>query len=364
MKPCDNRGINSLYISVNPDQLSSLNRNVHSEIWIPAVLRHDENESEIKLAYRGSHTRKYPKKSFQLKFVAPDHYKGDQEVHLNAEFADPSLIRNKLSFDFFKRIGVLSPQADHVLLYMNERFAGIYLRIESVDKHFLQKRNLPDGPLYYAINSNANFSLLKARTSEVKSSLESGYLRKYGTHHDDAYLRDLIYKINITPKAQFEAEITKILDVDHYLRWLAGAVCTQNYDGFIHNYALYCNQEKSQFSIIPWDYDATWGRNVNGNVLNHTYLPLEGFNTLSARLLDVPAFRLSYGGLLHSIFRDHFTALELEPEIARLQQQIADYIHMDPHIKGNLSDFLAEREFILSFIEKRRAFLMKSLEGF
>ena len=33
-----------------------------------------------------------------------------------------------------------------------------------------------------------------------------------------------------------------------------------NNDGFTHNYALYRNSETGLFEIIPWDYDATWGR--------------------------------------------------------------------------------------------------------
>lgn len=364
MYRCDNLFLKCLYISVTPEQLAKLNHNVRAEIWIPAVLRLDQDECEIKLAYRGSHTRKFPKKSFQIKFISPDIYKGVKEIHLNAEYADPSLIRNKLSFDFFSRIGAMSPQANHVLLYINEIFAGIYLMIESVDKHFLQKRNLSDGPIYYAINSNANFSLLHPKTTDVKDSLESGYLRKYGVASDDAHLRELIYKINTTPVVQFQAEIEKLLDVKNYLQWLAGAVCTQNFDGFIHNYALYRDHKKEKFSIIPWDYDATWGRNVNGNELNHTYLPLEGYNTLSARLLDVPSFRLSYCELLQSIFRDHFTVLELEPEIIKLQQLILKFVRLDPHRKHSVDMIEAERGFILTFIEKRRTFLMESLESF
>jgi spore coat protein H len=360
----DNLSIPHFHITVIPEQLKKLNNNMYLEQWIPAVLRLDQDEYQIKLAYRGSHTRKFPKKSYQVKFISPMVYKGEREFHLNAEFADPSLIRNKLSFDFFTRIGALSPQTYHVLLYINEQFAGIYLKLESVDNRFLQTRELPDGPIYYAINSNANFSLLNPKTSEVKNSLEEGYMRKCGTAADDADLRTFIYKINTTPVAQFEAEIEKLLDVDSYLRWLAGAVCTQNFDGFIHNYALYRNRETERFTIIPWDYDATWGRNVNGRVLKHTYLPIEGFNTLTARILDVSSFRLSYCSLLHTIFREHFTEMALEPEIISLQQLLHPFIHLDPYVKDGEGIFLDERGFILSFIEKRRTFLMESIESF
>ena len=59
----------------------------------------------------------------------------------------------------------------------------------------------------------------------------------------DWLLQDVIIKINTISREDFEKEIVKYVNVDQYLRWLAGAVLTQNYDGFVHNYALYRNGE-------------------------------------------------------------------------------------------------------------------------
>lgn len=49
-----------------------------------------------------------------------------------------------------------------------------------------------------------------------------------------------------------------------------------NNDGFTHNYALYRNSKTKLFEIIPWDYDATWGRKVSGGIMEHTYVPIGG----------------------------------------------------------------------------------------
>ena len=71
----------------------------------------------------------------------------------------------------------------------------------------------------------------------------SGYDQKIGSEKDILDLETFIAKINTIPQENFGEEITKYLDVKKYLIWLCGAVCTQNYDGFIHNYALYRNSE-------------------------------------------------------------------------------------------------------------------------
>ncbi|TDF92553.1 CotH kinase family protein [Paenibacillus piri] len=360
----DCSSITTYYITVDPEPFASLNVNVSAELWIPAVLRLDRDEYQIKLAFRGAHTRKFPKKSFQIQFTYPELYEGQREIHLNAEYADPSLIRNKLSFEFFAGIGVLSPQTHYVLLYINEAFAGIYLKLEAVDELFLQRRELPVGPIYYAVNSDANFSLLQSRTDEVKDALEAGYVRKYGTDDDDQRLRAFIYTINITPVAQFEEAIEKLLDVDSYLRWLAGAVCTQNLDGFIHNYALYQNSQTGCFAIIPWDYDATWGRNVNGRILHPNRLAIDGRNTLSARILDIPKFRQYYCEILENILQTQFTEHKLEPMITALHECLEPFIGLDPYKKALAEEFASEPAFILSFIGKRNAFLQEQLESF
>lgn len=95
--------------------------------------------------------------------------------------------------------------------------------------------------------------------------------------------------------------------MEKYLRWLDGLIFTQNYDGFVHNYALYRNGDTGLFEIIPWDYDATWGRDVNGKVMEEDYVRIEGFNTLTARILDVSAFRVRYQSLLKKILSNRLT---------------------------------------------------------
>jgi len=352
------------YMTIEPTLFLKLNEDVKADLFIPSTLRINNELYPIEIAYRGAHTRKFVKKSFHVKCTSPELCRGEKEFHLNAEFMDPSIMRNKLSFDFFTEIGVLAPKAQHILLHINDGIVGIYLKLESVDEFYLQKRGLPTGPIYYAVNSDANFSLIQARADEVKESLEAGYDRKYGTDADDDYLRELVYKINTTPRASFEETISKIVDVDNYLRWLSGVICTQNFDGFIHNYALYRNSQTKQFYMIPWDYDGTWGRNFNGKELNHTYLTIDGYNTLTARILDVPSFRKQYCNILQEILNTTFTVEHMEPKITELYTMLRPYVLLDPYKKDSIDKFDAEPEFILTFIQNRNEFLRNSIEDF
>lgn len=346
---------------INPNDLRELKRDIWIDDPIPAQLTVDGKKLEIDISYRGSHIRDFQKKSYQIAYYKPKLFRGAKLVHLNAEFKDPSLIRNKLSFDFFSEIGTLAPQAHHVFLTLNGRAEGVYLEIESVDELFLKRRNLPDGTIFYAVDGDANFSLMSDLDKETKKSLTLGYEKKWGGAGDDYYLQEFIFKINTTPRAEFETEIPKYLDVDKYLRWVAGVIFTANYDGFVHNYALYRNRESGLFEIIPWDYDATWGRDVNGKYMEVDYVPIEGYNTLTARILDVDRFRKQYRNLLEEVMEHKFTVEYMLPKIEKLQQSIRPYVLQDPYKKDHIDKFDSEIMLIKEFIEDRREYLQRKL---
>ncbi|WP_458353033.1 CotH kinase family protein [Peribacillus frigoritolerans] len=348
-----------LYIP--PVHLMELRRDIWCNDPLPAKLTINRKKLEIDIVYRGSHIRGFRKKSYNVVFYKPNTFKHAKEVHLNAEYKDISLLRNKLSLDFFADIGTLSPNSQFVFLNMNGKDEGVYLELESVDEYYLKKRGLPKGSIFYAVDGDANFSLMSDLDKGIKKSLEMGYQKKCGTEKEKLYLQELILQINTISRVDFEKEIVKYVDVEKYLRWLAGVIFTQNYDGFVHNYALYRNGDTGLFEMIPWDYDATWGRDVNGRMMEEDYVGIEGFNTLTARILDVRGFRVRYQELLKEILINHFNVGYMEPIIHEMHEQIRPYVSKDPYIKDNIVEFDNEPAFILKFIEARAKYINSRL---
>lgn len=348
-------------VYIHPLDLIELKRDIWCDDPVPAKLTIGKRKLNIDLAYRGSHIRKSKKKSYHIKFHKPAYYRNAKELHLNAEFTDPSLIRNKLSLDFFTDIGVLSPQSKHVFVKLNGKNEGVYLELESVDEQFLTLRKLPEGAIFYAVDGDANFSLMSDLDKEVKKSLTLGYEKKIGTEQDDFFLQEMILKVNTMLRAEFEVEIENYINVDKYLRWLAGVVFTQNYDGFVHNYALYRNGDTGQFEIIPWDYDATWGRDVNGKYMNEDYVRIEGFNTLTARILDVPLYRKTYKSLLEQIMKEQFTIEYQNQKIDHMISEVRPYLLQDPYEKEKISQFDQEPDFISRYIKARTKYIKSKL---
>ena len=355
------KGIPMVEVYIHPRDLMDLKSDIWNEEPVNATMKIGTKRYHIQINYRGSHIRKLKKKSYFVKCINPKTINGAREFHLNAEYKDPSLMRNKLSLDFFQDIGVMSPSSGYISVKINGKNEGVYLHLDSVDELFLEENNKPIGSIFYAIDDDANFSLIGSFEEGAKKSLIQGYEQKCGNKKDQKKLEELIYVTNITGRDTFEEEIEKYLDTKQYLKWLAGVVCTQNFDGFVHNYSLYLNSKTGLFEIMPWDFDATWGRDINGHVMPFDYVRCQGYNTLTARLLDLPCYQEMYIGILNDILNEKFTSEYMSPIINELFNTLCPYIQDDPYLKNQQEMFVKEPDFILSFVDKRNAYLKDDL---
>lgn len=306
--------------------------------------------ASVGVRYRGGHTRAYPKRSFEV--VSS---KGTR--HYNAELDDPSMIRNALSFWFLERIGVPSPSARHVLLALNGAPLGVYLEIEAVDADFFRRRGLRASSLFYAVNDRADFR------AAPRASLLDGYEYRFGGRAERERLRGFIAGLHRrrTP-AQASAYLASRLDIDNYLRWLAGAVLTGNYDGFDQNYAIFGNRSSGRWSMAPWDYEGTWGRNCFGKPVGADLVEIEGYNALTRKLLSEKAYRKRYKKLIRALLGTAFTERSIMPRAEKLHRDIAPYMRAERLARGAYAGFFDELQTIRQYIRDRRAVLYRDLK--
>ncbi|MFC0215317.1 CotH kinase family protein [Paenibacillus chartarius] len=343
------------HIVIDDRQQLLLRKDVWSDTFVEAFLRTERGLEPIQLRYRGGHTRDYPKKSYEIV------HKGIT-YHLNAEYDDPSMIRNALSFRFFRWIGVPSPETKHVLIRWNNEHQGVYLEIEAVDRRFFRKRGIPMKSLLYAVNDRANFSLKDPDSMRRKSSLFSGYRLMAGPVSERKRLTAFITNLHTRRAARLSAYLQSRLDIDNYLRWLAGAVFTGNYDGFDQNYALFRKPGSERYGIIPWDYEGTWGRNCYGKSCGSDLVRISGYNDLTAKLLSDRAVRLRYKKILQQGLKEAFTLNRLLPEIRRLHDSIYPHMYADRSRKWPFALFETEPEFIQRYIQERRTIIRQEIK--
>ncbi|GAB2671318.1 CotH kinase family protein [Paenibacillus thermoaerophilus] len=344
-----------LHVSISVSEEIKMQHNMWTRSFSRARLRRGSVQTPIRIRYRGGHTRNYPKKSYEMIIRG-------RTAHFNAEYDDPSLIRNALSFKFLEKIGLPSPKTRHYRIIWNGADKGVYLRLEAVKRRFFRIRGISCKSLMYASNDSANFSLICPDTGERKRSLFEGYTRVIGTARDEEKLKSFIWHLNTLEGAELYRYLNRRLDIGNYLRWLAGAVLTNNYDGFDQNYAIYEHRKSGKYRMIPWDYEGTWGRNCYGRRCSSEMVRIEGYNSLTEKLLRFPEVRSRYKKLLRRLLDRKFTVNYVMPIVNSLYRRISDDVAKDSTRPHDLSDFRAEPDVIRTFIRERRAFLLRELE--
>ncbi len=348
-------GLPSRKITIQSEHLKELQANVWSNQFAPIKLEIDGTPYEAQLRFRGGHTRNYPKKSYEIR------YGNNQTLHWNAEFDDPSMIRNALSFQFFNMIHVPSPKTRHIWLEWNGQPHGVYLEIEAVDRTFFSKRGISSKSLIYAVNDKANFSLIDPDTGVTKTTLFEGYRVMSGNDATKLRLTRFVRQINRPVGKNHQAYLGRRLDIGLYLKWLAGAVLTGNYDGFDQNYALYEHTASGKYRIIPWDYEGTWGRNCYGRLCGSDLVEVKGYNMLTRKVLAYKSSRKAYRLLLSNLLASRFTWKSIEPVILDLYKKITPAIQDDFTRKWPFHTFEEELEIFKTYVQERRSIIKEEL---
>jgi spore coat protein CotH len=246
-------------------------------------------------------------------------FHGMKKVHFNNGWSDPTFIRDVISYEIFAKMGVPSPRASFVDLYLNDMHLGLYTMAEAVDQSFLQRYfidsqgnlykpevasarldwteevayqdffmfsmlpapeedplvtlNLGGGPFLdilkaldavedfpaLASDNESQFSFFSSDTMP-RNYIEAAGLKTNQNDPDHSGLFKLLDVLNNEPDATFPQEIEKVLDVDEALRFLAISaviVHLDNYIGIGHNTYFY--EVDGKFYLIPWDLNMTFG---------------------------------------------------------------------------------------------------------
>lgn len=91
------------------------------------------------------------------------------------------------------------------------------------------------------------------------------------------------------------------------------------------------------------------------------YIPVNGFNTLTARLLDIPSFKRAYYTLFQHVLDTHFLEDRLCPIIEKWHASIENRIGDDPYTRDRKDILQSEREVIRQYINKRRRYLQAEI---
>ncbi len=343
--------IPKIEISINPTFLQWIldPANANSDEHYPARFIFDDGQKRdtmenIGFRLRGNTSRYSQKKSFKISFNTFESgrkYKGFEKLNINGEHNDPSVIRSKVCWDMLREMRIPAPRANHVELYINGTYFGLYINVEHIDENFVKNRfGNNDGNLYkctwpadlaYRGSNPDNYKHLNGDTRVYELTTN--------TEIDDySDLANFINVINNTPIADLPCQLEKVLNVDGMIRAIAFDILSGNWDGPHYNknnFYLYKNSFTGKFEYIPYDLDNTlgidwlnrdWGtRNIYSWAKNDEPRPLY------KNILQVQEYknRLSY--YLELYMANFFVESYLFPYLDDFRSKITASASADPY---------------------------------
>jgi len=407
-----------LYTQVNPDlgpvfddsQVPRIDISIHSDslAWIlndenlesNALFHADfffDNGSFIDTVYdvgfrlRGNTSRNADKKSFKIDF---NHFEsgrkfyGLEKMNLNGQHNDPSISRAKICSDIAYQMDIPTLRTNHVRLFINNEFRGVYLNVEHIDEEYIGERFYHEtGNLYKCLYpADLNY---KGNDPDLYKEVFWGrraYTQKNNKvveKYDD--LAQFIDIINNSSDENFQCELESIFNADSYLKFIVFDILTGNWDGPIYNknnFYLYYDDLKNRFEYIPFDLDNTIGidwLNRDWGDRNIYEWSQGGENRpLYERIMENENLRNRFTYYMEEALQTVFTEDNLYPYLDEMKSKILPFVEEDVFYSQDygfsMEDFQESFEFgdlpyyqtdynLKAFIDTRRNEALNQLEN-
>lgn len=338
-------------ITINPDTLAWLYQhdNLESDIEFSAMFVFDNGNVQdtvypVGFRLRGNTSRYSQKKSFKVSFntfESGSKFYGVEKLNLNGEHNDPTIMRSKVCWDILRKMDVPAPRANHVQVYINNNYYGLYLSVEHIDEEFVKSRftynnrnlykclwpaslqYLGDDPDLYKFDNNGR----RAYDLKTNEALDD--------YSDIAHFIDVI---NNTPNSELVCELNIAFNTYDYLKVIASDILFGNWDGYIYNqnnFYLYHNTISDKMEYIPYDLDNTlgidwigrdWGTRNMYDWQNHG-----DYRPLYEKIMENQELRDQYTHYMYDLVYNLLDLDSLKTKTEQRKNMIAPYVEDDPY---------------------------------
>ncbi len=245
--------VKEYFITCDPVEFQNIYDNYSQDIYIDATVTYQTQTWDgCSLRIRGDGSRAKPKKSLKIVFDK-DRFVGNVEkINLNAEWDDPTYFHQYLSARLFRESGQPCFNAEHVRVYLNGEYFGLYLEIENMDEDFLMKRGLdPKANMYKATVDNASLTIF--------DDVDALWEKKSNETADWNDLRALIDSLENVPDERYYEFARRTFDYDAMVNIISMNILIGNKSTYYHNYYMFHDINRTgKWTMFPWDLDKTF----------------------------------------------------------------------------------------------------------
>ncbi len=339
-------------ITINPDTLIWIYQqdNLQSDIEFSARFIFDNGTIKdtiepVGFRLRGNTSRHSQKKSFKVSFntfTPGGKYYGVEKLNLNGEHNDPSVIRSKVCWDILHKMEIPAPRSNHVRVYINNNYYGLYINVEHIDEEFIKSRfTYNDGNLYKCLwPADLNYLGANPELYKVEQGGRRAYELKTNEEIDDyTDFANFVDVLNNSDDADFICEMDNVFNTYDYLKVIASEILLGHWDAYIYNqnnFYLYHNTISDKFEFIPYDLDNTLGidwlnRDWGSRNIYDWQQHGDNYRPLYERIMNNPELRDQYTYYMRQLITETLDIDSLITAIGQRRDMIAPYLENDTY---------------------------------
>ncbi len=298
----------------------------------------------VGVKYKGNSSFKVTNKKnplhIELNYIKKQDYQGFKDIKLSNSFADPTFVREQLSYTILSNYMDVS-DCNQAQVIINGQYYGLMTNIEAVNKAFLKNRWGSNNGTFIKCNPIESPGGSSGLPSLVFLGKDSSLYQKHYELKSNTGWKHLVNLIDTLNN--YPTQLPKVLDIDRTLWMLAYNnlfVNLDSYSGaFAQNYYLY-RDKTNRFLPIPWDLNMSFGgftRTGESAPLAITALPnLNLFlhnnsadRPLLKTLLSNDRYRKMYVAKLRTMLKNHVSDSSYFQKAVSLQAYIDTLVQKD-----------------------------------
>src|SRR5262245_9797826 len=245
----DDSILQEIRIEVRPSDWNTLKATALEDTHYPADIRWLYKGKwitvpQVSIRSRGNGSRSSVKPGLRVDFDrynSTRQFLGLRSMVLRNNTQDASMLRERMSLDLMRKLGMNAPRAAHTRLYVNDEYAGLYMIVESVDDIFTRSRfNDGDGFLYnYEYPYEQTEYRFQYRGPNAADYCPSPF--KPETHElapQCEVIEALVRTVNEASDERFEELTGQYLDIPTYLKEIAVEAYLAEADGLLGEFGL------------------------------------------------------------------------------------------------------------------------------
>ena len=402
---CDESDWQEMLSNAQSKPYISVDMNINGETFENVGIKPKGNSSLTQVV--SSDSDRY---SFKIKF---DKYNKEQTCYgldklvLNSNYSDNTLMKEYISYDMMREMGVECPLVSYAKITVNGEYWGLYLALEAYDHSFLERNyGTTDGNLYNVKSVEAggkdgmNPPDMPEMTDENGETVTmpdfkgGGGFGGFGNSgggslvytDDDSSSYSSIFEnavFNSTGEEDYQRVITALknlsegqnleeyFDVDEILRYLAVHTAVVNLDSYSsnmqQNYYIYENNGK--ITILPWDYNLAFGGFQSGSATSAVNFAIDTPVTdgidledrpLISKLLAVDEYKERYHEYLSQV-ADYLN--NIDEKVDGIKSLIDEDAKTDPSSFCTYEEFEKGTETLKEFAKLRAESIEGQLDG-